>query len=109
MCIRDRPLPVAVRNIIEQLRQFHRPAKPERPHRVLPVSYTHLDVYKRQGYSRPSFEPEPTTRKPCKMPCICGSFIVEVYRLQICRVREYFSSFKHFWLCGYIGTGSFNT
>ena len=49
-----------------------------RVHRA--VSYTHLDVYKRQ-----------------------------VYRFQICRVREYFSSFKHFWLCGYIGTGSFNT
>ena len=28
-------LPVAVRNIIKQPRQLHRPAKPERPHRVL--------------------------------------------------------------------------
>ena len=28
------------------------------------------------------------------------SLMVEVYLFQICRVREYFSSFKHFWLCG---------
>ena len=41
----------------------------------MPVSYTQLDVYKRQ---RPNFEPEPTTRKPCKIPCICGSLMVEV-------------------------------
>ena len=39
--------PVAVRDIIKQPHQLHRPAAPERPHRV-PVSYTHLDVYKRQ-------------------------------------------------------------
>ena len=61
------PLPVAVRNIIEQLRQFHRPAKPERPHRVLPSQFRagadhpkalqnalHLRFFYRGGISVPN-------------------------------------------------------
>ena len=60
-------LDVAVRNIIEQLRQFHRPAKPERPHRVLPSQFRagadhpkalqnalHLRFFYRGGISVPN-------------------------------------------------------
>ena len=33
-------------------------------------------------------------RISCIIPCICGCLMVEVNLFQICRVREYFNSFR---------------